>query len=99
MEEYLKSHCNQLVEDLNAHAEGLIESLQQELEKGKAEIMALARGGEWVGRWGRMEWDGMWMGWTWGGDCVECARALSLSCARGVVLLVLLCDVKSSAHP
>lgn len=45
MEEYLKSHCNQLVEDLTAHAEGLIQSLQQELEKGKAEIMGLARGG------------------------------------------------------
>lgn len=45
VEEYLKSHCNQLVEDLTAHAEGLIQSLQQELEKGKAEIMGLARGG------------------------------------------------------
>jgi hypothetical protein len=51
VEEYLKAHCNQLVEDLNSHAEGLIQNLQQELEKGKAEIMALAQensGGECV---------------------------------------------------
>lgn len=44
MEEYLKAHCSQLVGDLNAHAEGLIKNLQDELEKGKAEILALAQG-------------------------------------------------------
>lgn len=62
MEEYLKGHCNQLVEDLNAHAEGLIQSLQQELDKGKTEIMALARGGTWVKGGGRSaEWTVDWM--------------------------------------
>jgi len=44
VEEYLKAHCSQLVGDLNAHAEGLIKNLQEELEKGKAEILALAQG-------------------------------------------------------
>ena len=44
VEEYLKAHCSQLVGDLNAHAEGLIKNLQDELEKGKAEILALAQG-------------------------------------------------------
>ncbi|GAB5030542.1 signal peptide protein [Nannochloropsis oceanica] len=43
VEEYLKAHCSQLVGDLNAHAEGLIKNLQEELEKGKAEILALAQ--------------------------------------------------------